>query len=160
MPHLYKDPTTKCVTNNQSIILLAILLQRLSRLMSASFSFRKVHSYSYNTVFILHTSTLWKIPTDPTFILQSVTCSVRSGDFTQTSLVAPNANHYIKRDMPDLNSLPPSRHPNHTNNTMSNHGDLYALRGQSPSPSPRAASTSLQAAAAVNAGLQSEQSSG
>jgi hypothetical protein len=30
------------------------------------------------------------------------------------------------------------------------------LRGQTPSPAPRAASTSLQAAAAVNAGLQHE----
>jgi hypothetical protein len=33
-----------------------------------------------------------------------------------------------------------------------------ALRGQTPSPSPRSASISLQAAAAVNAGLQHEDS--
>lgn len=42
--------------------------------------------------------------------------------------------------------------------TLSNSGaaELAALRGQTPSPSPR--STSLQAAAAVNAGLQQEDS--
>ena len=50
---------------------------------------------------------------------------------------------------PDLNSLPPSR---------SIPGSPSMLRGQSPSPSPRSASTSLQAAAAVNAGLQHEDS--
>ncbi|KAI9054689.1 hypothetical protein LZ554_001841 [Drepanopeziza brunnea f. sp. 'monogermtubi'] len=42
--------------------------------------------------------------------------------------------------------------------TLSNSGEAAALRGQSPSPSPRSASTSLQAAAAVNAGLQQEDS--
>lgn len=42
---------------------------------------------------------------------------------------------------------------------MAHHGDLHTLRGQSPSPSPRSASTSLQATAAVNAGLQYEESS-
>ena len=39
-----------------------------------------------------------------------------------------------------------------------NTGEIAALRGQSPSPSPRSAATSLQAAAAVNAGLQHEES--
>jgi hypothetical protein len=41
---------------------------------------------------------------------------------------------------------------------ISNSGDGAALRGQSPSPLSRSASTSLQAAAAVNAGLQQEDS--
>lgn len=62
---------------------------------------------------------------------------------------------------PDLNSLPPSRSISGSpimTRTISNPGDAAsaALRGQSPSPSPRSASTSLQAAAAVNAGLQQE----
>ncbi|KAK0123352.1 hypothetical protein ONS96_010345 [Cadophora gregata f. sp. sojae] len=44
--------------------------------------------------------------------------------------------------------------------TLSSSGEsgAAALRGQTPSPSPRTASTSLQAAAAVNAGLQQEDS--
>ncbi|KAG4435666.1 hypothetical protein IFR05_008861 [Cadophora sp. M221] len=45
--------------------------------------------------------------------------------------------------------------------TLSSSGETAAaaaLRGQTPSPSPRSASTSLQAAAAVNAGLQQEDS--
>ena len=62
---------------------------------------------------------------------------------------------------PDLNSLPPSRSISNApamHRSISNSGDPTALRGQSPSPSPRSASTSLQAAAAVNAGLQHEDS--
>jgi len=41
---------------------------------------------------------------------------------------------------------------------ISSSGDGTALRGQTPSPLSRSASTSLQAAAAVNAGLQQEDS--
>ena len=41
---------------------------------------------------------------------------------------------------------------------ISNSAEATALRGQSPSPLSRSASTSLQAAAAVNAGLQQEDS--
>ncbi|KAL2061620.1 hypothetical protein VTL71DRAFT_6997 [Oculimacula yallundae] len=40
--------------------------------------------------------------------------------------------------------------------TISSSGEAASLRGQTPSPSPRAATTSLQAAAAMNAGLQQE----
>ncbi|CZT08216.1 uncharacterized protein RAG0_13364 [Rhynchosporium agropyri] len=40
--------------------------------------------------------------------------------------------------------------------TISSSGEPAALRGQTPSPSPRSATTSLQAAAAMNAGLQQE----
>lgn len=66
---------------------------------------------------------------------------------------------------PDLNSLPPSRSST-ASPSMSRaiphpgeHPASVGVRGQSPSPSPRAASTSLQAAAAVNAGLQQEENS-
>lgn len=64
---------------------------------------------------------------------------------------------------PDLNSLPPSRSSTTSpsmSRTTSNPGEHPAhanVRGQSPSPSPRSASNSLQAAAAVNAGLQQEE---
>jgi len=60
---------------------------------------------------------------------------------------------------PDLNSLPPSRSPANSPSRargQSHSVDAAALRGQSPSPVSRSASTSLQAAAAVNAGLQHE----
>lgn len=62
--------------------------------------------------------------------------------------------------MPDLNSLPPSRSISGASMSRinTNNGEIAALRGQSPSPSPRSAVTSLQAAAAVNAGLQHEES--
>ncbi|KAI0544485.1 hypothetical protein F4679DRAFT_589476 [Xylaria curta] len=69
---------------------------------------------------------------------------------------------------PDLNSLPPSSPVAVPLRTMTN-GSLGAVaspaaagesasvvRGESPSPSPRSASISLQAAATVNAGLQHE----
>ncbi|TVY81770.1 hypothetical protein LSUE1_G004197 [Lachnellula suecica] len=60
---------------------------------------------------------------------------------------------------PDLNSLPPSRSTSSAmSRAISNSGETRALRGQSPSPSPRSASSSLQAAATVNAGLQQEDS--
>lgn len=68
---------------------------------------------------------------------------------------------------PDLNSLPPSRSTtsSSTSNTSamaramsSNIETATDLRGQTPSPSQRSAVTSLQAAAAVNAGLQHEDS--
>ncbi|KAK2626412.1 hypothetical protein QTJ16_004674 [Diplocarpon rosae] len=64
---------------------------------------------------------------------------------------------------PDLNSLPPSRSISLSGSptmarALSNSAEAAALRGQSPSPSLRSASTSLQAAAAVNAGLQQEDS--
>lgn len=65
---------------------------------------------------------------------------------------------------PDLNSLPPSRSLSGSpamTRTFSGSGEATAaaaLRGQTPSPSPRSAPTSLQAAAAVNAGLQQEDS--
>jgi hypothetical protein len=62
---------------------------------------------------------------------------------------------------PDLNSLPPSRSISGSPSmarAISNSGDGAALRGQSPSPLSRSTSTSLQAAAAVNAGLQQEDS--
>ena len=62
--------------------------------------------------------------------------------------------------MPDLNSLPPSRSiPASPSVARTNPGsDAAALRGQSPSPLSRSTSTSLQAAAAVNAGLRQEDS--
>ncbi|KAI0882784.1 uncharacterized protein GGS22DRAFT_190763 [Annulohypoxylon maeteangense] len=58
---------------------------------------------------------------------------------------------------PDLNSLPPSSpsaRPRIMTSSTGN-GDS-AIRGESASPSPRSASTSLQAAATMNAGLQHE----
>lgn len=66
---------------------------------------------------------------------------------------------------PDLNSLPPSNtnidsaftNPSAARAmTAVNPSGIEALRGQSPSPLSRTTSTSLQAAAAVNAGLQIE----
>ncbi|KAI9640690.1 hypothetical protein NHQ30_010999 [Ciborinia camelliae] len=66
---------------------------------------------------------------------------------------------------PDLNSLPPSRSSTTSpsmSRATSNPSEYPAhasVRGQSPSPSPRSASNSLQAAAAVNAGLQQEENS-
>ncbi|RAL66213.1 hypothetical protein DID88_005885 [Monilinia fructigena] len=66
---------------------------------------------------------------------------------------------------PDLNSLPPSRSSTTSpsmSRTISNPGEHPApsgIRAQSPSPSPRSTSNSLQAAAAVNAGLQQEENS-
>ncbi|CAG8983852.1 hypothetical protein HYALB_00005490 [Hymenoscyphus albidus] len=61
---------------------------------------------------------------------------------------------------PDLNSLPPSRSiPSPSSISMSRTASVSeasALRTQTPSPSSRTASTSLQAAATVNAGLQHE----
>ncbi|RFU35666.1 hypothetical protein B7463_g633, partial [Scytalidium lignicola] len=61
---------------------------------------------------------------------------------------------------PDLNSLPPSRSvtssPAMTRTISQASSDIAALRGQTPSPSSRRASVSLQAAASVNAGLQQE----
>ncbi|KAI1767839.1 hypothetical protein GGR53DRAFT_71673 [Hypoxylon sp. FL1150] len=59
---------------------------------------------------------------------------------------------------PDLNSLPPSSPSSARPRIMTssnNNGDPTA-RGESASPSPRSASTSLQAAATMNAGLQHE----
>ncbi|KAI0160903.1 hypothetical protein GGR52DRAFT_562117 [Hypoxylon sp. FL1284] len=59
---------------------------------------------------------------------------------------------------PDLNSLPPSSPPGVRPRIMTSsngNGDPSA-RGESASPSPRSASTSLQAAATMNAGLQHE----
>ncbi|KAI1774914.1 FAD dependent oxidoreductase-domain-containing protein [Hypoxylon cercidicola] len=59
---------------------------------------------------------------------------------------------------PDLNSLPPSSPSSARPRIMTssnNNGDPSA-RGESVSPSPRSASTSLQAAATMNAGLQHE----
>ncbi|KAI2609432.1 uncharacterized protein GGS25DRAFT_520225 [Hypoxylon fragiforme] len=59
---------------------------------------------------------------------------------------------------PDLNSLPPSS-PSAIRPrimTSSNGNGDSAIRGESASPSPRSASTSLQAAATMNAGLQHE----
>ncbi|KAI0406857.1 hypothetical protein F4802DRAFT_595863 [Xylaria palmicola] len=68
---------------------------------------------------------------------------------------------------PDLNSLPPSTSPVAVpSRTMANGSPNAtvgasttgesAVRGESPSPSPRSASISLQAAATMNAGLQHE----
>lgn len=65
---------------------------------------------------------------------------------------------------PDLNSLPPSSpvtipFRNMTIPTTSANGSgEYAIRGDSPSASPRSASLSLQAAATMNASLQHEPS--
>ncbi|XXG98102.1 hypothetical protein Hte_004421 [Hypoxylon texense] len=59
---------------------------------------------------------------------------------------------------PDLNSLPPSSPSSARPRIMTSSngtGDPSA-RGESASPSPRSASTSLQAAATMNAGLQHE----
>lgn len=61
--------------------------------------------------------------------------------------------------MPDINSLPPSRSTS-TRTIPPTSPEAMSIRGQTPSPSPRSTSgvavTSLQAAAAVNAGLQHE----
>ena len=57
--------------------------------------------------------------------------------------------------MPDINTLPPSARPT-TPRNMSSPGDATSPRGGSPAPLSRTASMSLQAAAAVNAGLQHE----
>ncbi|KAG9249301.1 hypothetical protein BJ878DRAFT_1832 [Calycina marina] len=57
--------------------------------------------------------------------------------------------------MPDLNSLPPSRTVPSAAHTSTG-SEEAALRGQSPSSLSRSTSTSLQAAAAVNAGLRHE----
>ncbi|KAI1136961.1 hypothetical protein F5Y05DRAFT_389653 [Hypoxylon sp. FL0543] len=59
---------------------------------------------------------------------------------------------------PDLNSLPPSSPTSARPRIMtsSNGNGDSAIRGESASPSPRSASTSLQAAATMNAGLQHE----
>lgn len=63
---------------------------------------------------------------------------------------------------PDLNSLPPSRSvpasPGMTRTLSQASSDIAGLRRQTPSPSSRRASVSLQAAASVNAGLQQEDS--
>ncbi|KAI2465080.1 hypothetical protein F4781DRAFT_435750 [Annulohypoxylon bovei var. microspora] len=58
---------------------------------------------------------------------------------------------------PDLNSLPPSSPSARPRiMTSSNGNGDSAIRGESASPSPRSASTLLQAAATMNAGLQHE----
>ncbi|KAI1105164.1 hypothetical protein F4804DRAFT_148417 [Jackrogersella minutella] len=59
---------------------------------------------------------------------------------------------------PDLNSLPPSSPSSARPRIMtsSNGNGDSAVRGESASPSPRSASTSLQAAATMNASLQHE----
>ncbi|KAI1410839.1 hypothetical protein F5Y13DRAFT_69676 [Hypoxylon sp. FL1857] len=59
---------------------------------------------------------------------------------------------------PDLNSLPPSSPSSARPRIMtsSNGNGDSSIRGDSASPSPRSASTSLQAAATMNAGLQHE----
>lgn len=59
---------------------------------------------------------------------------------------------------PDLNSLPPSRSGSGSPSmarAMASSGEVAALRGQSPSPLSR--TSSLQATAAVNAGLHQEE---
>ncbi|KAI8629538.1 hypothetical protein F5Y19DRAFT_85398 [Xylariaceae sp. FL1651] len=61
---------------------------------------------------------------------------------------------------PDLNSLPPSSPATISLRTMTsaNGSGESAVRGDTPSPPPRSASISLQAAATMNAGLQHEHS--
>ncbi|MCJ1481974.1 hypothetical protein MMC06_002135 [Schaereria dolodes] len=61
---------------------------------------------------------------------------------------------------PDLNSLPPSR--SHTSSPLQSRvistGTSEPVRHQTPSPSPRASSVSLAAAAAINAGIHNQDS--
>lgn len=100
-------------------------------------------------------------PSASAVALGSVCASLRTSPFLTSAHTYPKTRDRQPINMPDLNSLPPSRSTSiNTANprTMSNvsTSSQDALRGQSPSPLSRSASTSLQAAAAVNAGLQHE----